>query len=203
MGSKEKNEAFLEALRGKQIPILTLDNKWYRLLDKAGRETAGELTEELNGLLKRQGKLTTETKDIKRLKKKLMAEIVSMVNENEQDQNPEIDDKIEENKRLIEDCNEKLEAYRDELLELPGEIKQVNFQLMLLTMECCYEIMKENSSRIEEISQWVADMRVELKKNLIRKQEMERQNQDIYAYMHDVFGVDVIDLFDMKREEET
>ena len=32
-GSKEKQSVFNEALKGKKIPILTLDNKWYRLLD--------------------------------------------------------------------------------------------------------------------------------------------------------------------------
>ena len=27
---------------------------------------------------------------------------------------------------------------------------------------------------------------------------MELENHDLYAYMHDIFGAEVIDLFDMK-----
>ncbi len=48
MGSEDKKEIFSGALQGKKIPILTLDNKWYRLLDETGRTAAGELTEHLN-----------------------------------------------------------------------------------------------------------------------------------------------------------
>ena len=41
-------------------------------------------------------------------------------------------------------------------------------------------------------------MRDELKLKLIHKQEMEQDNQKLYSYMHDIFGADVIDIFDMK-----
>lgn len=44
----------------------------------------------------------------------------------------------------------------------------------------------------------VAAIRVELKKRLIRKQEMEQMNQELYSYMHDIFGAEVIEIFDMK-----
>ena len=42
-------------------------------------------------------------------------------------------------------------------------------------------------------------MRVELKKNIIRKQNMETKNQEIYGYMHDIFGAKVLDLFDVQN----
>lgn len=200
--ASSKQELFLNALQGKKIPILTLDNKWYRLLDEAGKKTAGKLSEQLNELLKRQGKLNTETRDIRKLKKKLMNEIVPMVDEAEQNGSEELEKKLEEHKKLIEECNEKLDSYQDELLELPREIERVNFQLMLLTMECCYDAMHENADEIRRIADWVTQIRIELKKNLIRKQEMENQNQEIYSYMHDVFGADVVDLFDMQNQPE-
>ena len=78
---KEKRELFTAALQGKNIPILTLDNKWYRLMDAEAREDVKEIEEEMNELLKRQGRLNTESRDIKKLKKKLMSEIVTMVDE--------------------------------------------------------------------------------------------------------------------------
>lgn len=204
MGRKEnseKKEAFENALLGKKIPILTLDNKWYRLLDEMGKQSVKVQEEKLNSLLKRQGKLNTETKDIKRLKKKLMNDIVSMVDEAEQG-NTYLEEKIQEHKRLIEECNEKLEAYQDELRDIPREIDQINLQLMLITMDYCYDIMHNNSDEIQKIADWVTEVRIELKKQLIRKQEMEKKNQDIYAYMHDVFGADVVNLFDMQYNPE-
>ncbi len=200
--SSEKKEAFSNALLGKKIPVLTLDNKWYRLLNEVGKEAVREQEEQLNTLLKRQGKLNTETKDIKRLKKKLMNEIVPMVDEAEQRNDQSLEKKIQENKRLIEECNEKLESYEDELMDIPREIEKVNTRLMLDTMDYCYDTMQFNTDEIQKITDWVRDVRIELKKQLIRKQEMEQKNQDIYSYMHDIFGADVVELFDMKYNPE-
>ena len=199
---KQKKEMFQEALSGKKIPVLTLDNKWYRLLGEVGRTSVKETEEKLNELLKRQGKLNTETKDIKKLKKKLMSEIVSMVDEMEQTGNTGLEKKIESHKNLVEECNEKLESYQDELMELPREIDRLNFQLMMITMEYCYDAMQENTDNIKETTNWVTEIRIELKKRLIRKQEMEKQNQDIYSYMHVIFGADVVNLFDMQYNAE-
>lgn len=198
----KKTKDFSDALQGKNIPVLTLDHKWYRLFDEVGKKDIRDLSEQLNSLLKRQGRLNTESKDIKKLKKKLMNEIVSMVDTAEQSGDGEIEKKIEDTKRLIEECNEKLESYQDELLELPHEIEQVNYHLMVQTMESCYRVMQQNTAEIQEIEDWVREIRIELKKRLIEKQEMEQRNHEIYAYMHDIFGAEVLNLFDMKYNPE-
>ena len=200
-GEEERQALFRQALQGKKIPVLTLDNKWYRLLTEENRAEVSDLEGQLNDLLKRQGKLNAETKDIKKLKKKLMKDIVSLADEAEQSPSKELTQKIEQNKKLVEECNERMEEYQDELMELPREIEQMNFQLMLLTMDCCYQTMQENRGFIQEIAEWVTQIRVELKKRLIRKQEMEQRNHAIYSYMHDVFGAEVIDIFDMQYME--
>lgn len=202
---EDRREAFTRVLQGKKIPILTLDNKWYRLFDEETRVQVGELEEELNDLLKKQGRLNNEVKNIKRLKKKLMGEIVSLADEASSEEKEETNRKLDQNKKLVEDCNQRLEGYQDELLDLPREIEQANFRLMLATMDCCYGSMQENGEKIREIEDWVTEIRIELKKRLIRKQEMEQQNNAIYSYMHDVFGAEVIDIFDMQyvpEEEE-
>ena len=69
------------------------------------------LEENLNTLLKQQGKYNTESKSIKKIKKRLMDEIVQLMENNDTASNK----KIEENKRLIEECNTKLDEYQDRL----------------------------------------------------------------------------------------
>lgn len=197
-----RKSAFSEALQGKKLPVLTLDHKWYKLLDETARRETKKLSEQLNALLRRQGRLNTESKNIRRLKKKLMNEIVPMVDEAGQSGDSAMEKKIEDHKRLIEECNEKLEVYQDELLDLPREIEKVNLELMLQTMDSCYHIMQQNTAEIDEIEEWVTGIRIELKKKLIEKQEMEQKNHVIYSYMHDVFGPEVLDLFDMKYNPE-
>ena len=156
-------QGFSEALHEKKIPILTLDNKWYRLLDDDTRKRLSGTEERLNALLRRQGKLNTETKDIRKLKKKLMDEIMSMAEQMNQGGNSQLEEKLAQH---------------------------------------CYSMMQTNSEEIEKIAEWVKDIRIELKKQLVRKQKMEQKNQQIYSYMHDVFGADVVDLFDMKYHPE-
>lgn len=190
-------EQFADVLIGKKIPILTLDNKWYKLLDEETRAQLAETEEELNALIRKQGKINTEVKEIKNLKKKLMNDIVVLSDEKEQN-NKDNDKKIEQNKKLLKECNDRLDEYRDELMELPAAIEKLNSKLMVATMEHCYSVMHENSDEIEEISEWVKNIRIELKKKLIKKQEMEQKNQLIYSYMHDIFGAEIVDLFDLQ-----
>ena len=199
----QKDEVFEQALQNKKIPVLTLDHKWHLLFNSADTTVAiVKLEERLNNLLKRQGKLNTETKDIKQIKKRLMDEIVPMVDELSGNNDASIEKKIQKNKQLISDCNEKLDAYRDELMELPKEIEQANYDLMIATMDACYDKLKENTVEIDEIGEWITKIRVELKKKIIRKQEKEQKNFDLYTYMHDIFGAEVINIFDMKYNPE-
>ncbi|MDD6491968.1 MAG: hypothetical protein PUG54_07075 [Firmicutes bacterium] len=196
-----KDDIYEPALAGKKIPILTLDNKWHRLFTQTEPDKhVNHLVDELNELVKRQGKVNTEIKEIKKLKKKLMQEIVENASEASVENDRRAQKKAEESTRLINECNEKIEGYEDELLELPGEIDRVNHELMLATMEICYDRLKENEKEIEETAKWISQVRVELKKKLIRKQEKELLNQELYAYMHDIFGADVINIFDMKYQ---
>ena len=192
-------DKYRPALAGKKVPIVTLDHKWHQLFTRLEKShLITEKEKELNELLRRQGKCNTETKSIKKIKKKLMDEIVSLMEK----QDAASIKKTEDNKRLINECNEKIEQYQDELLDLPKQINEVNIDLMVDTMRICYENMHSNEQYISEISKWIAEVRVELKKNVVRKQEMEVANQEIYSFMHDIFGSDVIDLFDMKYNPE-
>lgn len=192
---EKKVEVFSKALEGKRVPVLTLDSKWYRLLDELGRKAVREDENRLNELLRAQGKINSQIKDLKKVKKKLMDEIVPMVDEAEL--RPELEQQIAKNKELIEQCNQKMDDLKDSLLDYPAKIQRVNHELMLETMAYCYESIQENTAGIEEIEKWVTDIRIELKKRLIRKQEMEQKNHEIYSYMQDIFGAEVLDLFDM------
>ena len=191
------DEVFRPALQGKKIPIISLDNKWYKLM--AGIEHTPhmkELEEQLKNLLKRQGKINTDIKAINKAKAALRDEIVNAMDEEGGKE------KQEEFSAKINVLNQQIEAYQDELLELPRQIDEVNSELMLETMEICYDVIAQNTERINEIAEWIANIRIELKKNVVRKQECELKNQQMYAYMHDIFGPDVIDMFDMKYNPE-
>ena len=198
-------DRFTEALKGKHISPLTLDNKWHKLFKNTDAEESQEmkeLEEELNDLLKKQGKINSELKDLHRIKSNLMDEIVTNMNGVEDGADKAAQKKIEESRRLINEINERVEGYQDDLLDIPRLIDDVNYKLMLLTMQECYTILQENTADIDKIGRWIKEMRVELKRNILKKQKMEIKNVELYSYMHDIFGSDVVDIFDIKYDVE-
>lgn len=195
MGST--SDKFSNAISTSKIPILILDNKWHRLFGKMNpTKEIKSLENELAELLKKQGKLVNQNKDLKKIKSNLMDEIVANMDDNENKE--ATDKKLSDNKRLINEANQKLEENEELLMELPREIDSVNKQLMILTMELCYERLRDNTAQIEEIGEWIKDIRIQLKKNIVKKQDMEIYNSELYSYMHDIFGPAVMELFDMK-----
>ncbi|MCD8039340.1 MAG: hypothetical protein LUE96_09690 [Lachnospiraceae bacterium] len=192
----QEEEYFKEALVGKKVPVLTLDNQWHKLFTQTGEnEEIHELEDKLNEVLKRQGKLNTELKSLSAYKKKVMQEIVDLM---ELPDSAAKEKKMSENRRIIEETNQRLEDYGDELMELPKQIDEANFNLMLATMHVCYAKIQQNLSDINEINQWVAAFRVTLKKKILTKQQKEIWNDEMYSYMHSIFGPEVIEVFDMK-----
>lgn len=202
MSDKEKR--FKDAITGKNIPVLTIDKKYLELAEAIGHTASMQKNEDkLNELLKAQGKANTEIKEIKKLKKKLMQEIVDNTDENLEISEKEKEKKAEENKRLIAECNQKIEQFEDDIFDLPKEIDSINKDLMIELMDNCYEVMKQNEKDILETAKWITKVRIELKKRLVKKQDMETKNQQIYSYMHDIFGAEVIEIFDMTYKDTT
>lgn len=200
----KSDNKFEDALKGKKVPICTIDKKFHNLLDAIGAtDEIKALENKVNDLLKAQGKANTEIKEIKKLKKKLMDEIVVNADESADKSEEEKARKADENTRLIAECNEKIEQYEDDILDLPAQIDEANKELMIALMDDCYDLMKENEKDIQSIASWITKIRIELKKNLVRKTDKETQNQRIYSYMHDIFGPEVVEIFDMTYKDTT
>lgn len=195
-----ERQAFTEALAKTKIPILVLDQKWHRLFALDGKpERVVELESQLKEILERQGRLNQKLKELKKVKSSLMQNIVEHMDaaDDEKQHNRQMD----ENKRLIEEVKDKIAANEDALLDIPKEIQTCNDALMMETMTFCYDRLRTNYKEAEEIAEWIKKVRVELKKNIIRKQNREINNKEIYAYMHDIFGKDIINLFDVRNDD--
>ena len=72
----------------------------------------------------------------------------------------------------------------------------------MATLEVCYDKIQNNTKQIEEINTWITQFRDELKKKVLQKQRSQILNDEMYSYMHDIFGPDVIEMFDMKYNPE-
>lgn len=196
----KNEEEFKKAIKDKKVPVLVLDQKWHRLFAVHGKPDELKNTEEeLKGLLARQGKLTSDLKDYKSLKKKLMKNIVvNMDGTTNESLDARREKKLDETKRLIDETNQKIDEAEDELLEIPKRIRDTNEQLMILSMEYFYSKLRVNQEESKEIEEWIKQVRVDLKKNIIRKQNRDINSREIYAYLHDILGAQLLDVFDLK-----
>lgn len=191
---KERQD-FKSALIGKTVPLLVLDQKWHRLFAVHGKtDEIKEIEVKLNTFLAEQGRLNHRLKELKKLKGRLLDEIVQGMEDREA--------KIEENKRLVDEINVKMEECEEELMDIPHKIRETNDLLMLLSMDYFYEKIRVNQTESVEIEEWINQIRIDLKKNIIRKQNRDINNREIYAYLHDIFGPEVINIFDIKYDED-
>ncbi|MCR5094530.1 MAG: hypothetical protein K6B72_11220 [Lachnospiraceae bacterium] len=201
-GAKEKE--FQKALAGIDLPVLTLDNRWHKLFTQRAKTPEIEaLVDEISALMARRAQLRDEERKVKALKKKLMGEIMGLRDRVfKEGENSPAAKELDDHTRLINDCNARIEAYQDEQIDLPREIYQKNLRLMILSMNICYEKLHANSEVIEEIDEWISKVRVQLKKQVIKKQEKEIENFNLYSYMHQIFGAEVMEIFDINYDPE-
>lgn len=199
----KSEEDFKKALIGKKVPLLVLDQKWHRLFAIHGKtDQIRELETQLDRYLAEQGQCNNDLEDLKKLKSKLMSNIVQNM-----DGTTEIADsvsrqkKLDDDKRMIDEINEKVENLEDRLLELPKLINETNESLMLMSMDYFSEKIITNREESKEIEEWISGIRIELKKNIIKKQNRDINNREIYAYLHDIFGAEVLDLFDIQYDD--
>ena len=197
------DDIYKPALSKTKLPILTLDNNWHKLFTQA-KETPEikKLEKKLNELLKEQGKVNEEYKKLKFVKRKLMDEIIQLADRYGGQHDKAIEKAMANHKAMVEECSERLKAL-EEHRDLPKRIEETNYQLMLRTMEICYKHLEENRREIEYYDKWIQDIRVQLRENIIRKQERETSTYELYSYMHNIFGRDVIDIFDMHYNPES
>lgn len=201
----ENRNDFKSALINKTIPNLILDQKWHRLFAIHGKtEEIKALEAQLNGLMATEGRLNTRLKELKRLKSQLLNNIVQNMEGAKDDESLNFyEKKQEENKRLVDETNQKIDECEDELADIPYEIRKTNEELMLCSMDYFYEKLRVNSEEAAEIEAWINQVRIDLKKNIIRKQNRDINNREIYEYLHDIFGAEVIDIFDIKYDDES
>lgn len=200
------------ALSNIKVPLLVLDNNWHKLFARTSETPEiKKLVKKMNELLKEQGRLNTEQKKLKAGKRKVMDEILRLADKYDGRKESAVEKAMERHKKLLEDCSERLKTLEEDIRDTDAQIEEVNYTLMLKTMEQCYKRLKENQKEIEYYHDWIEKTRTELKENIIRKQEKEETIYELYTYMHNIFGRDVIDIFDMyyhpeeyrpKRKEE-
>ncbi len=200
MARKGKKIDFNHIVKDKKLPILTLDTRWHELFPEDLKTTAiMDLEQQVNNLLKKQGKLVNDIKDMKRLKSNLLKDIVNNMDISKDLSGKTKEKKLDKDKQYINELNEKIDLSMDELADIPYQIKLVNEELLAESIKIFYHELEDNKDEIKEVTDWIANIREELKNKILIKQDLEAKNTLIYTYMHDILGAEIMELFDREQ----
>lgn len=184
----------------KNVPIVILDERWHKLFpEKDKTPEIKRLEKNLGELLKRQGQITNDLKSLKKIKADLMKEIIDN-SETDSISDSKREKIMARNQKLVLDAKNKIEELEQEEMEIPGKIRSANIALVVEGVDVCYNRIHQNYKDIQLLGKWINEMRIELKKKVLIKQDKEIKNTEIYGYMHDVLGPEVMELFDNKEE---
>lgn len=184
----------------KNVPIVILDERWHQLFpEKDKTPEIKRLEKNLGELLKRQGQITNDLKSLKKIKADLMKEIIDN-SETDTISESKREKLMARNQKLVLEAKDKIEELEQEEVEIPRKIREANVALVVEGVDVCYKRIHQNYKDIQLLGKWINEMRVELKKKVLIKQDKEIKNNEIYSYMHDVLGPEVMELFDNKEE---
>lgn len=187
-----------ELLKKKNIPIACLDERWLRLFpDSEKTPLIKKLENELKELLKRQGKVNTDLKDIRVVRDKLTQSVLEAAEDTSIPENKRLK-KQAASQRLIVEARQKQDNLELELDELPDKIKEANSALIFESVRVCYQRINQNKQDIDMLEQWIEQMREKLKERVVLKQDKEIMNEEIYTYLHGMLGAGVMEAFDEK-----
>ncbi len=190
-------KAVREALKGKKVPVLVLDQRWHTLFPSGNKPSdVLALEDNLNYLLKRQGFLVNDIKDLKRTKQKLMDGILAGMGETER---ANTDKKKKNQQRLLLEIKERIKEESDELMDLPREIKRVNEELLAVGAAYCFERLAGGDEELRVLTEEIEAMRKQLKEKVGYKADLEDSMDSAYSLMHGLLGHDVMNLYDKKK----
>jgi len=199
--NRGKTDAFFQGIHASQIPIVVLDERWHQMFNVIEKpKLVKDLEDEVNALLKKQGQVNNDLKEVKKIKNKLMQEIVEQmeVSGENSEKNQKRNKTMEKNQKLILECNEKLEALEDEQFEIPHKLRDANEKLIVAGMEIAYIHLQKGKEEEKRLTNWIAKARIELRKQMLLKQETEDNNVMIYNNMHDILGAQLMEVLDNK-----
>ncbi len=188
----ERYELILALIRNLHLPLLTLDRKWYQLFPEKKPKNIQIIEDELNDLIKSQGRIKEEKKQLYSLKKRLMNEIVNNMNAPEDSKEFQ---KMQKSRDFIQDINDKLVLLENDELDIPGELRDKNAQLAMETMELFYEGISEDLEEMHELEIWIEQTRAEMKRKIDLYERKIKKTKNITNYFDHLLGPEITQMY--------
>lgn len=190
-----EEEEFLTRFQDIEVPLLILDERWLKIFpDNYKTNEMLRLERELREAFLYQAKLNDDIKDAETVKKKLLDRIIQFMGVAQLSK--EEARKQEKSQEFIRNLNGRIDELQEQFESMPEQIHELNQQLLIESLRVCYRRMKENKEKLDAQKELVEEARALLNSREARKQELHRENEHIFTFMHRIFGRRIIELFD-------
>ncbi|MZQ75929.1 MAG: hypothetical protein GT589_07175 [Peptoclostridium sp.] len=197
---KKKNEIEIaeDILRRNNIPLLCDYAPWKRFYASVKSAELQKDYESLLSIVREEKNLRKQVKGVQDKKIKLMAKIVLLSRELNENSNDLAEIELEKAKQEIENLNDYIDSSYETLENFGFEREQLNMNLLKLTIKHAYESITSDETRLEKVSETIDDMRKELDALRGERDELRSRLDSVYFFMHSVLGGKEMERLDRK-----
>lgn len=197
---KKKNEIEIteDILRRNNIPLLCDYAPWKRFYASVKSAELQKDYESLLSVVREEKNLRKQVKGVQDKKIKLMAKIVLLSRELNENSNDLAELELEKAKQEIENLNDYIDSSYETLENFGFEKEQLNMNLLKLTIKHAYESITSDEASLEKVSETIDDMRRELDALRGERDELRSRLDSVYFFMHSVLGGKEMERLDRK-----
>ena len=187
-----------KVLKKNKIPVLLEHEPWKRCYSISRSKDMEKWYGKLFELVKENSQVKKSLSQMQSQKRSIMAKIVFLSRELNENSNGNANDELDGAKADIEMLNEKIDYSYERLEELPSEIENANMELLKSTIKHVYENISADESKLKRVNETIEEKRAEL--DILRKErdELGFKVDSMYSFMHNTVGSKEMEKLDKK-----
>lgn len=184
--SKKQFENYIDI---KNLPILILDEDWLNYFKKDDKNNdIIETEEELRQLIKEQGKINDQTKQLSASKKNVLSQILTQSNDVVEKGTSSAKAKLEKSKNKVSEINNTLNDLEQQSDLLPDKIEEVNNKLFQLSVKQAYNKIGKHMKELKKYEANIDKLRAQLAEETAKKEKLEETLKSSMDFLADYIG---------------
>lgn len=198
---KEREKMIEEIMEQKKLPIVVLDQDWYKIKKLISNDYIVQKERELLDAIKEQAKLNHTLKENQAVKQNLMKKVLETSQALNQTGDTKKSNELDTLHLAITKLNEEIPKQEARLEEVEGLIDTVNRELTSEALALSYTYMESCKVASQSIGEEIYELRETLLEKAKAKKKYDIQIASLYHYIHDIVGYKHIDKIDAKIGE--
>jgi cell fate (sporulation/competence/biofilm development) regulator YmcA (YheA/YmcA/DUF963 family) len=179
-----------------KIPLLIENKDWLNLFGDINDKNIQYIKEELTELVEKQRELERDSKNFQKEKLHAMKMILGISDAVNNENKIGTLGLLDEYKEKIENINEELDKITFQLETVPQKIKELNFNLLKVTVSYGYKELKDKEKKLKAVTDELETIRERLQVLINEKYDYEEFINATYLFLHGMLGNEEMEKLD-------